>query len=413
MSKARIEILQMIAEGKVSPEDGARLLDALDDGDAGATKTGNPRAGRAKESAKDAAENLGRAFEDAARAVKSAAQEGVRAAQKVFDEHRPETELVRLENGAFEVPEGGTLRIQPAFRVSIGGGSAGGAVTVRGIPGAQVRVLEGSAVEVHKNEGDYILTWAKSALVVEVPATLARLVVRSFGNVTLSEFGNQFRIESFGGNVSALGASAPFKIRALGGSVRIRDLALREGTAAVRATGGDIDVIPTEEASVEIHAAATLGGRLQLPKGAVRSDSKTRRKGVVVLGEGKSELELDALSGWVRVHADHLEDDPDADQASNASRASSYGTASGPGSESEFGDEPTNTGRSNRTGSGSDGEGDSGSNVPKHDATARPAPPKARTSPDEPSPGADLDDDDPDPWTVDWYDDRDPGGSKP
>ncbi|MEZ4649885.1 MAG: hypothetical protein R3E97_14070 [Candidatus Eisenbacteria bacterium] len=407
MSKARIEILQMIAEGKVSPEDGARLLDALDDGDPGAAKATGARTGRAKESAKDAAENLGRAFEDAARAVRSAAVEGVRAAQKVFDEHRPETELVRLENGAFEVPEGSTLRIQPAFRVSIGGGSAGGAVTVRGVPGAQVRVIEGAAVEVHRNEGDYILTWAKSSLEVEVPATLARLVVRSFGNVNLSEFGGQFRIESFGGNVAAVGVSSPFKIRALAGSVRIRDLALREGTAAVRATGGDIDVVPTEEASVEIHAAATLGGRLQLPKGAVRSDSKTRRKGVVVLGEGKSELELDALSGWVRVHADHLEADPEADNAPNAARSSGQpnrGESASSPADDPFGidrsDEATGTGVSGSTGS------NQGSSSP------RPTPPRSRKSPDEPVGGTRVEDDDPDPWNVDWYEDRDSGGSK-
>ena len=421
MSKARIEILQMIAEGKVSPEDGARLLDALDEGgepDAGPSRAG-ARTGRAKESAKDAAENLGRAFEDAARAVKSAAVEGVRAAQKVFDEHRPETELVGLEGGAFEIPEGGTLRIQPAFRVSIGGGSAGGAVTVRGIRGARARVIEGAAIEVHRNENDYILTWAKSGLVVEVPATLSRLVVRSFGNVNLSEYDGPFRVESFGGNVSVNGAASPFKIRALGGSVRIRDLALCEGVAAVRATGGDIDITPTPDASVEIHAAATLGGRLQLPMGAIRTDSKTRRRGVVILGEGRSQLELDTLSGWVRVHADHLEDDPSNDEPVSDTGSmqaepsgSGAGSPDGAGTTSETGAatdsaRPAPAGTAGGTASGAA----TGSTGGKE--TSRPAPPgpgSLHGSDDSGGGASDLEDD-PDPWTTDWYDDKDPNGS--
>lgn len=402
MSKARLEILQMIAEGKVSAEDGARLLDALDEGNApgvGSDRSA-PKAGRAKDQAKDAAENIGKAFEDAARAVKSAAVEGVRAAQKVFDEHRPETEIVHLENGSFEIPEGGTLRIQPAFRVSIGGGSAGGAVTVRGVSGAQARVSQGSAIEVHKNENDYILTWAKSGLVVEVPSTLARLVVRSFGNVNLGDYAGQFRIESFGGNVSVAGAHSPFKIRALGGSVKIRDLSLHQGVAAVRATGGDIDVTPTEDASVEIHAAATLGGRLQLPKGAVRSDSKTRRRGAVILGEGRAELELDTLSGWVRVHADHLEDDPFNDEpVSETGPRADAPTRPAPSGE-EGGAESVGK-------TADDANGPSFDTQSERSTTQRTSASSTRTGTTEDP------DDDPDPWTVDWYDDRETGGKSP
>ncbi len=312
MSKARLEILTMIAEGKISAEDGERLLAALEEGAApgGATSAGPTSSSKAKQGARDAAENFGKAVEDAATAVKSAAMEGARAFQRVFDEHRPDTEPVDVDSNEFEIPEGATLRIQPAFRVSIGGSSAGGAVTVRGVPGSKARVLQGSAVEVHRNEDEFVLTWAKSSLVVELPATVAHLFIRGLGgNVSLSDFDGKFRIESFGGNASIVGARSPFKVRSLGGSVRVRDLALQQGLASIRTTGGDIEVSPTEDASVEIQASSTLGGNLVLPKNAVRSASRTRRRGVVVLGDGQGRLSLDTVAGWIRVQADHLESD--------------------------------------------------------------------------------------------------------
>lgn len=376
MSKARIEILRMIAEGKVSPEDGARLLDALEDGEAGGRTRSSTRT---RETARDAAENLGKALEEAARAVKSAAVEGVRVAHKVLDEHRPETELVRVENNRFEIPHGGILRVQPALRVSIGGGSAGGAVTVRGIAGNQARVLEGSAVEVHRNGNAYIITWAKSELVLEVPETVARLVVRSFGNVDLSEYDTTFRIESFGGNVTVLAPRAPFKIRALGGSVRVQDLLLREGSSAIRATGGDIEVQPAPAAAVEILASATLGGELELPKGAVRSDTRTGRKGVITLGAGTGKLELDTLSGRIRVRADHLTAETAADTAHRAGSEEGRSTGAAP-------------------------EAAAGAHTPEGDRAAALA---GHAEPDAAPMGTD---DDPDPWTADWYDDQVPGG---
>jgi len=208
MSSARLEILKMVAEGKISPEDGERLLSALKEGrsprdgsdtDSSGRETRREGAGepedpfgsaRNREGFRSATENLGRAFEDAAAAVRVAATEGMRAFQKVFDEHRPGTEPVPLEGNTFEVPEGVALRIHPAIRLSVGGGSAGSAVVVRPVDGNLVRIVRGAAVEVHRFEKDYFLTWAKSALEIEVPRAVTSLVVRGVGgNVSIYGFG--------------------------------------------------------------------------------------------------------------------------------------------------------------------------------------------------------------------------------
>lgn len=309
MSNPRLEILKMVAEGKLSPEDGDRLIKALNDG-SGGDGNGGVRS------------NFGRALDDAAQAVKSAATEGVRAVQKVFEEHRPGTEPVMPHSGSFDLPAESTLRIQPAFRVSIGGTSAGGSVVLRGVDTESARIVKGSAVEIHRYENEYVLTWAKSQLELEVPRNLENLFIRGFGgDIRMTEFDGSFRLEGLGGNFDIEGIRRPFRIRSVGGSVRIRDLAVTEGSSHITTTGGDVEIDTAAGASVEIKASTSLGGSLVLPDGAAIIEGRTRRKGTVRIGSAIGALRIDTVAGWVRVRSDAQEAQGGATYAGEAGYA--------------------------------------------------------------------------------------------
>ena len=321
MSSARLEILKMVAEGKISPEDGDRLLNALKEGrspressdtDSGAREPrrdtdGEPEAdasgsSRNREGFRSATENLGRAFEDAAAAVRVAASEGMRAFQKVFDEHRPGTEPVPLDGNTFEVPDGATLRIHPAIRLSVGGGSAGSAVVVRPVDGDLVRIVRGAAVEVHRFEKEYFLTWAKSALEIEVPRSVVSLVVRGVGgNVSIYGFAGEMRIDALGGTVIVDAPVQPFRISSVGGTVRVTDLGLTGGTSSITSTGGDVHVSIAGDASLELRATASFGGGLELPVRSTQVTGRTRHRGTCRFGSGAGRLKVDTVAGWVHV----------------------------------------------------------------------------------------------------------------
>jgi hypothetical protein len=164
-------------------------------------------------------------------------------------------------------------------------------------------VVEGSAVEVHRCDDEFVLTWAKSALHLELPATLAGLFVRGLGgNISLSDYRGEFRIESMGGNLSIGDAWSPFHVSTVGGSIRIHRLSLQSGASSIRATGGDVNIQDAHGASVEIRATTALGGGLLLPEGASIASGRTRRRGTCILGNGTAQLKVDSTAGWIRVH---------------------------------------------------------------------------------------------------------------
>lgn len=344
MSNARLEILKMVAEGKISPEDGDRLLSALKEGHSprdGATSGADsgPRdasrdpkdsgksedrdgqsSSRGSESFRSATENLGRAFEDAAGAVRVAAAEGMRAFQRVFDEHRPGTEPVPLDGNSFEIPAGSTLRIHPAVRLSVGGGSAGSAVVVRPVDGDLVRIVRGSAVEVHRFEKEYFVTWAKSALEIEVPRSVVSLIARGVGgNVAIYGFSGEMRIDALGGTVIVDAPVQPFRISSVGGTVRVTDLGLTSGSSSITSTGGDVHVSIAPDASLELRATASFGGGLELPTGSTQVAGRTRHRGTVRFGAGAGRLRVDTVAGWVRVR------DPYDTAARDTNDASTWG----------------------------------------------------------------------------------------
>jgi hypothetical protein len=294
MSQARKEILKLIAEGKVTPEEGEKLLRALEE-------SGEPSV-EEEAQAKSWTEGVAKALQDVADTVRRAVDDAIGATQKVFDEHRPGTETVEIIEGCFEVPSEARLKVQHAIRVSFGGTSKGSHVVLRTGEEGRVRIARGQAIEVHRNGSDYVLTWAKGNLELEVPARLAGLDVRCMGgDLEVQDFPGTMTLESMGGEIRVRSPRAPFRIRTLGGKARIADLDLTEGTATLNSTGGDVQIDISPAASLTIRAT-TLGGKIEFPPGSEReSGGRARRRALCVIGEGTATLSVDTLGGDVKV----------------------------------------------------------------------------------------------------------------
>jgi hypothetical protein len=294
MSKTRKEILRLIAEGKISPEEGERLLQGLEED---AETPSDPDAAD-----KSWTEGVARALQDVAETVRRAVDDAIGATQKVFDEHRPETENIEVEGGGFDLEPDSRLKVQHAIRISFGGTSKGSHVVIRTGESGHVRIVRGQAVEVHRNGTDYVLTWAKGSLELEVPPDLAALDARCLGgDLEVQDFPRPMTLESMGGEIRVRSPRAPFRVRTLGGRARIADLDLREGSANLNSTGGDVQIDLAPAASITIRAA-TLGGKIEFPPGTEReSEGRTRRRALCVIGEGAGTLNVDTLGGDVKV----------------------------------------------------------------------------------------------------------------
>lgn len=294
MSQARMEILRLVSEGKITPEEGDRLLRALEETKPGAEEV--PPEGRGW------TEGVASVMQEVVETVRRTADEAVGAAQRVFEETRPGAETISTRDGGFEMPPGARLRVQHAIRVSFGGGSKGSHALLRVGSGDRVRIIRGEALEVHRAGSDFVLTWAKGPLELEVPGHLAALDVRCMGgDLEIQDFPGAMALDTMGGELRVRGARVPFRFRTLGGKVRVADLDLREGGAVISTAGGDVQIDVSQSASLVIRVS-TLGGSIEFPPGTEREmQGKARRRATCVIGEGSAELRIDTLGGDVRV----------------------------------------------------------------------------------------------------------------
>lgn len=303
MSDARKEILRLIADGRITPEEGDRLLTALEGPSAGSRMDPSDVAGDAQGGRGGRlADGIAQVVEEVGETVRRAMEDAFGSAQRAFDEHRATTESVEIREGRFAMPPGGRLKVQQAIRLSFGGGSKGGNVILRPAQDDSVRVVRGEAVEAHRNGTDFVLTWAKGNLELEIPRRLAGLDVRCMGgDLEVVDFAGPMTLETMGGELRVQAPSAPFKFRTLGGKVRVVDCALREGTATINSTGGDVTVQFASGASATVRASS-LGGTFDLPPGASgEGQGRALRRATCTIGSGAAEMRIDTLGGDVRI----------------------------------------------------------------------------------------------------------------
>ncbi len=236
MSEERLRVLEMVREGKITPEEGARLLEALREG------TREERR-RARED-----DPIGSLVESVVESVTGALSgkawtgwkgswagawhgghfgslAGLRRRQEREAEGWQFLALSEGDRGTFEVPEGARLAIE----------SEAGGIEAKAVDGPARVDLEGDdfynfAVYVARKDDQVVLAAHRT----EPHARMPRLVVRVPRHVS------HLSLQTAGGGLDVRGFSCPVELKTAGGGIRVR--AHGDGALAARTAGGGIDV---------------------------------------------------------------------------------------------------------------------------------------------------------------------------
>jgi hypothetical protein len=143
-------------------------------------------------------------------------------------------------------------------------------------------------------------------LFLEIPVLLAGLDIRHIpGSVGLSGYAGPFSGEDIGDGFTVHGASAPFRIREVRGTVQLHRLALRDGISTIAGVSQDVEIETAGEASVTIRASSRAevqdGTKDFQGRGEAEPDRGGRR-GVWRVGGGTAQLNVSQIRGQLRLH---------------------------------------------------------------------------------------------------------------
>ncbi len=317
MQNSVMEILRMVADGVIRPEEGQELLDALRTGypeefdrPVAARTPGSAPFGLPPELPTDRSSirsglgaGVGSSDSDGSTDVadpwpgSSPKQAAAAAATTPY-----------LQPGdVVEIPSGVLLRIDttgpaPAEDAPMS------SVAIRGVEGQLLRVVRGSGVELHKeDEAAWRLTWPGGLLFLEIPVQLAGLEIRGIpGSVGLSGYAGPFSGEEIGDGFTIHGASAPFRIRDVRGTVQLHRLALRDGISTIALVSRDVEIETASVASVTIRASSRAEAQDSTMDFEARGEigpDRAGRRGVWRVGAGTAQLNVSQVRGQLRLHA--------------------------------------------------------------------------------------------------------------
>jgi hypothetical protein len=319
MQNAVIEILRLVADGAIRPEEGQELLDALRAGypeefdrPVATRPLGPVPSAPSPESSTDrrsirsvlgagvGSSGSDGSTDDADPWPGSSPQQPTAAAADATTPYLQTGDVV-------EIPSGVLLRIDTAgpSRVTDGPMSS---VAIRGVAGQLIRVVRGSGAELHReDETAWRLTWPGGLLLLEIPERLAGLEIRDIpGSVGLSGYAGPFSVEEIGDGFTVHGASAPFRIREVGGAVQLHRLALRDGISTIAAVGQDVEIETAGEASITIRASSRAEAQDRTLDFDARNEidpDRGGRRGVWRVGAGTAQLNVSQVHGQLRLHS--------------------------------------------------------------------------------------------------------------
>lgn len=322
---ARLKVLELIEQGKLSPEEGARLLQAM-------TPPAEPRSS-AKRSPTQPPTDLGgwgrwagrgRADQGPARRLHWAARkldlhdlrEGLRDLGKEIREGiRPAVESIvgpdALNLSGFEEFGGEAIALPEGPLPGLKVRCAGGDVRIVRAAGREIRVGGDAETRIFTSAlgaagGEVVIRAREGDLEVETPSGLAFLDVRNDGGDSSIDLDVQrLVVATAGGDASFHGVAGQVSASAAGGDLRLESLRLTGGESKVSSAGGDLQVILTADSNVAI-SAKTVGGSVNLP-GGLRGRSRQAgpvAKAEALVGAGTASLRLSSAGGDVTVEVE-------------------------------------------------------------------------------------------------------------
>jgi len=317
MSDEQRVILQMVSDGKISADDGAKLLEALSRGkdkrremESPATRFKRRKRMRfihdAAEQPIDIGHTLMSVMHDAMNGMKHDLEE-----PEEFNFEFEVGDATPLE-GDLKLEEGTELILRRSGRNRRKPGN----VVLIGVEGDICRILTGadSGVMIDREANAVRLRWSEGDLVLEVPSTVARVMADIMGgDLVTNGLDAVVRLRSKGGDIVLLDTGNAFDAKTMGGDLRITFTDDWAGDSGISTRGGDI-TLGVQEDTEGFVTARTLGGTITVSDelGEVSTSSKPGSSRVRVElkdGSDSPSLRMKTMGGNITIAlSNELED---------------------------------------------------------------------------------------------------------
>jgi hypothetical protein len=259
MDEERKKILEMVAEGKISAGDGAKLLSALESGSPETRgpgrqrRAGAPRPPRALEAIASTLSGIGPAVRNAVESAMSTFD--IDSGDSFDTEVYEELDVIDHTTGPVEVPEGCRLVFRTRKR-------DGGDLRLQG-RGEATLALDGDpgSLKVMGDGEMIVVVWGEGLLKAGVPASAPVEVRTTGGDVNASGMSRELRVKTLGGSITMEDVRGALSAKTMGGSILLAASGGLSGACVAKTMGGDISVsLPV--GSVSSLSAKTLGGEV-------------------------------------------------------------------------------------------------------------------------------------------------------
>jgi hypothetical protein len=308
MSDEQRVILQMVSEGKITADDGVKLLEALGKGEEKRREKGAP-AEKSKRRKSFLLRTAGDQIPDIGHMVRAVVHDAISGIG--VEMHEPDADFCEVEGEGgqpmgevLEVPEGTELVLRPFLCMPGGGGD----VFLRGVKGSVCRIVSEDPpdVRVYSDDSTVWLKWNEGDLKLEVPETVARTTVDIMGgDMVVEGLLSRVRLRSKGGEITILRASRGFDAKTMGGNVRVTLTGDWDEDSRLSTMGGDISVGLAGDLAATI-SARSFGGDVSVQDG-IGEISESGRPGsshlrlVVGTGEDRPDLRIKTMGGDIRI----------------------------------------------------------------------------------------------------------------
>jgi len=294
MNEERMKVLEMVADGTISADDAAKLLDALND-------SGGKHRFHAPHPPKPP--RLG-AFHGVFHTMGDMMGEVMKEMRVGFGREDIPSDAVEAESLDEEIPAGASVRVKsPGMKRCGSSGSVkvtrseSGRLVVRPVTGEKLRILrDGDDIQIYISEGGAELEIPEAAGSVE-------LTLKA-GSISVSDLNCPLKARTMGGSVHLARPGAHFSIKTMGGGL---DLVLGpewNGGSKAKTMGGGVSVELLEGFSGRVDAS-TMGGSVEASGVRVIEDrpSPGSSRKVVAMGDDddSSILVVKTMGGGVTI----------------------------------------------------------------------------------------------------------------
>jgi len=316
MGEEQKKILEMVAEGKITADDGAKLLEALKAGREKRMEMESPAA-RARHMRKKILRHLPNGnipdmpdMGDIGRMVSTALSESLSGIGNMnfFGGGDIDLEDSELLEGELEIPEGSRIIVKRSAQ-------GRGDVSLIGVTGDRLSTQSHDQAEVRVFRGDefILLKWKSGDLLLNVPESAETVTVKlTGGDIRCQGLLSEAVLKTTGGDIGIQDVSRGFRAKTLGGNVMI---GLAEGwsdDSAASTMGGNMILYLPEGIEADV-TASTYGGEISVQGGIgeiTESGQKGRSSVNIIVGEDEAdrpELVMKTMGGNVSISGNEEE----------------------------------------------------------------------------------------------------------